>query len=71
MKEVWGPRGPGDINISCKAGKAGLTIFRKAKLATFAILNGRGTNHGLSPDENLAVASRPETRARGQDRIRE
>lgn len=27
-----GPRGPRDINISCKAGKAGLTIFRKAKV---------------------------------------
>lgn len=46
MKERFGgssgSSGSQDINISCKAGKAGLAIFRKAKGCAFATFNGRG-----------------------------
>lgn len=49
MKERFGgssgSSGSQDINISCKAGKAGLAIFRKTKGCVFATFNGRGPKY--------------------------
>lgn len=61
-REVWGffggSSGSRAINISCKAGKAGLAIFRKAKGCESATFNGRRPEIQIAAERESNCESR-------------